>query len=287
MIDLLTVVFEKELQLLKIQAKSVDLYVDDIDTIFVIVNDDAKIAQNIDPSWWGKHFNKVRIIIADELEPKPNIPGWSSQQLYKILGSAQSNNEYVMVLDAKTWFIRKLEYNKIFTDKKINFHDCPIPGVFESAKNFVEDLYGIRLNSMIGPAGVPFLFNTRILTELIADIEQRTGKSFNKFFIESLLCPTDLTEFVLYSGFIINKYKSFDKVYSDRQYYNVSNICHSDIKNVDVILNKIKHPTVLTMSMHRNAYHQLTEQQLDTWYNLIVRFKLIPSPEIAKNLLNI
>ena len=61
MLDLITVVFRDEIPLLKIQAKSVDQYVTNINSITIIVNDDDSVAELIDPAWWGQYCQQVKI----------------------------------------------------------------------------------------------------------------------------------------------------------------------------------------------------------------------------------
>ena len=64
MIDIVTVVFEQELSVLRLQAQSIELYCQDIGvkSIYVIVNDADSLAAQIDPAWWGNMSSLVRIV---------------------------------------------------------------------------------------------------------------------------------------------------------------------------------------------------------------------------------
>jgi hypothetical protein len=107
MIDIVTVVFKQELPILKVQAKSVDLYCKDLDiqTIFVIVNDDDSVVNLIDPGWWGSLQSQVRIIPRSLFACQFVENGWVSQQALKLLASSLSDYTWSIVLDAKTLFV--------------------------------------------------------------------------------------------------------------------------------------------------------------------------------------
>ncbi len=286
MIDLLTVVFREELPLLKFQAKSIDNYIDCVDNIYVIVNDSPDVVSLIDKNWWGRHSDNVCVIPAENLASRPDLKGWSSQQLYKLLGSAQAQSDYVMVLDAKTWFVKRLDHNKLFETDKINLIPTVVPEVFKSAAEYTEKIYNIQIPKIIGPAGVPFIFNVTDLNEMISDLEHTLNESFYSFFTRSLKAPPDLTEFILYTGFIIKKYGSLSQRYNNKQYYRIINISHNEANVADILFKKIKSTSTLTISMHRGAYPKLTEQQFDTWCKIIAHYKLSPDSEFTKNQLN-
>ena len=63
MINLITVVYDTELSLLRTQASNFDQYVDpkDISKILILVNDVDAVADQIIPAWWGQHTSKVQI----------------------------------------------------------------------------------------------------------------------------------------------------------------------------------------------------------------------------------
>ena len=52
LIDLITVVFRDELSLLPIQAKSLEKYVGNINSIVIVVNDEDPVADQINTAWW-------------------------------------------------------------------------------------------------------------------------------------------------------------------------------------------------------------------------------------------
>ena len=260
MIDIVTVVFREELPILRVQAESVDLYCQNIglQTIYVVVNDDISIVKEIDPAWWGSLSKYVKIIHRDYFNCKFVEDGWVSQQVLKLLCSTLSQNEYTMILDAKTILIKSLELNYLFDkDKKITFGYFPIIEVFYPSRDIVNELFNINLINSAGPGGVPHIFNTKLIYNMINDITKLTGENFAEWFQMQGM----LTEFILYSGYVLYCDGTLDLTYSNNTHYQVCNICHSEVVQFDTKLVEMNHSNVLTVSIHRNCWSQLTNGQ--------------------------
>jgi len=84
MINLITVVYDTELSLLRTQASNFDLYVssEDISQILILVNDVDAVADQINPAWWGKHTDKVKIKRMSEYDIKWTTKQWKGNSLF-------------------------------------------------------------------------------------------------------------------------------------------------------------------------------------------------------------
>jgi hypothetical protein len=270
--DLLTVVFRDEISLLKTQARSIDEYVspEDVNEIKVIVNDVADVAELIDVAWWGKHQSKVKVALRNF---NCVVNGWESQQLCKLLGTASSDETWVTVLDAKTWFIQPYDMSKLFDAQgRVRYRSVPLSEHFLSSKNFVKQLYGVDLVTVIGPGGVPFLFHVATVKELVNCID-----NFVDFFQVNVKYPNLIAEFYLYSGYVLSKYNTYDVLYNqDDPYYVNFNVAHNEPEKIDVFKQHLS-PQLLTASIHRNAYPLLSENQLKTWHDFLIERKLLNS----------
>lgn len=288
-IDFITVVFDKEIDYLYTQAKSISLYIDSdsIGTIFVIVNDDDNVCKKINVEWWGENRHKVNIIPRTRFGVCEVLHGWDSQQLYKLFGASLSANKWSICLDAKTWFVQKLDFDKIFdNDDRVNLHSHPTPLVFKPAEEFVENFYNIESKEVIGPGGVPFFFHTQTVNDLISDLENNHNTTLLEFFSKNVMHPIFLTEFVLYSGFVKYKYGSHDELYSQKQYYLITNIADFQKHDFDKIFVQMQNPNNLTASIHRSVYPYLTQKQLKTWVNFLHSKNLIDDPDDMYQKLN-
>lgn len=289
MLSLITVVYQDELPLLEIQARSIDLYVNlqDVQTITVVVNDSKDLINSIDVAWYGQHQDKVNLIQFPPVE----LSGWDSQQLYKLLAASQSTTEWSMILDAKTWFINSLDINKILDESNRAYH-CPAENftAFHNELKFTESyLCTDTNNTIIGPAGVPFMFHTKTVNSLITSIENLSSQAFDQWFVEHVADPPRITEFVLYSVYVIYKYGNYTSLYAqlDRPYYLYYNVCDWQVNEFDSIYKKMqsKDSRILTISVHRRAFALLSDRQKNDWLQLLVDKKLIENDKLNINTL--
>ena len=265
MLDIITVVFQDELDILQVQAQSIDLYCHDmgLQTIFVIVNDDDHVADQVDPQWWGRLRSRVRIIPRSYFACQFVPNGWVSQQVLKLLASAVSENTWSMVLDAKTLVSDHVTADIFVANSdQLTLGIYPVLSVFEPAAKIAGDLFGITVTHVAEPAGVPFIFNNHDVRQMIEEIETMTHDNFTKWFQQQGM----LTEFVLYTAFIQYKYQDLKQVYLGCNQTKLSNnICHSELKIFDIKLQQAQAHRPLTIGVHRNAWQQLTEQQKQSY----------------------
>jgi hypothetical protein len=268
MIDIVTVVFRDELPILKLQAQSIELYCQAIGlkSIYVVVNDDDSVAKEIDPTWWGNLSNHVRILPRSMFSTNFVNNGWVSQQVLKILTSSISYNTWSMILDAKTIFVKPLTVDQIVNKKgQLNLSYYPIQSVFAPSKKIVSELFDIDLLYVAEPLGVPFFFHNSTVRSMIACINNLTGKEFPSWFQDKGM----VTEFILYSGYIVYRDHTMDLMYAGNQNSIAlcSNLCHTEVTQFDnkflTILNTI------TVSVHRNAWRGMSESQKIKYRDLL------------------
>ena len=262
-IDLVTVVFEPELPVLRAQAQSINLYCQDIgiNTIYVIVNDHESVAKQIDPAWWGDLQHRVTIIPRRVFSTDFVEDGWISQQVLKTLGAATSFNTWSMALDAKTLFVKPLRLADLMDSQgRPQTGQLGIQPVFESSARIVGELFNADVHRHLGPGGVPFLFNTRWVRAMIADIEQRTSQSFPAWF----QAQGEVTEFILYSGYLESA-QAMDLLYNTQcSRLFACNICHSEVESFDRKFQEMQNS--LTTSIHRNAWSRLSPEQQQRYH---------------------
>jgi hypothetical protein len=268
MIDIVTVVFRDELSVLKLQAQSIELYCQaiGIKSIYVVVNDTDSVAKEIDPVWWGNLSSYVRIIPRSAFSTDFVDNGWVSQQVLKLLASSISYNTWSMVLDAKTIFVKPLTTDQILNKKgQLNLCCYPIQSVFEPSKQIVSELFNVEVVSVAEPAGVPFFFHNCTVRSMLSTIHSLTGQEFPTWFQEQGM----VTEFILYSGYVLYKDRTMDLMYAHVQGSMplCSNLCHSEVAQFDKKFQAMLDS--ITVSVHRNAWKQLTDQQKTQYFNFL------------------
>lgn len=271
MIDIVTVVFEQEISILRAQAQSIALNCQRIGirNIYVVLNDAETVAAQIDPSWWGPLANSVLVIPRTAFSTPFVENGWVSQQVLKILTAAMSYNTYSMILDAKTIFVRELDPATVVdTTGKIQTGILPLYPVFAPAKKIVDELFEMDLQRQVGPGGVPCMVHNDTVRMMIAEVTMRTQQSFPTWFQSQGV----LTEFVLYSAFVQFLCGDISVLYSQQNHIgNIVNLAHNETNAWLVKINQMNHKDTLTVSIHRGAWEQLTAQQRQEYRVLLMQ----------------
>jgi hypothetical protein len=268
MFDILTVVYEAELPLLKIQAHAIQKYctLSEIRHIRVMVNDgNINVARSINRKWWGSFKNKVIITPRSKMfVPHELCRGWITQQLCKLMGAAESKSDWVMILDAKTWFFRPVSEKMLFKDgRPMVIVLAPNPR-FLKGRQILEAEHDVDMSYAIGPLGVPYWFHVPTVQGIIAEHED-----FPSYFMKVGDHPTFVSEFLLYACAII-KNNLFDKLYYKKLAWAPWHIGEGDEGTFDQSFdNLINNPLTMTTSIHRNCFNTLTTEQLARWVNFL------------------
>ena len=271
MIDIITVVFEQEIPVLRAQAQSIALNCQDIGirNIYVVLNDLEPVAAQIDPGWWGPLANNVLVIPRSAFSTPFVENGWVSQQVLKLLAASISYNTYSMILDAKTMFVRELNPQHIVDSAgRICTGRLPIYPVFEPSRQIVNELFGIELTQQIGPGGVPFIVHNDTVRMMIAEVTMRTRTSFPIWFQSQGV----LTEFVLYSAFVQHLCGDIGVLYDQHNHLGgIINVAHNETDSWLIKINQMCKGETLTVSVHRGAWEQLTAQQRQEYRDLLMQ----------------
>ena len=265
--DFITVVYDAEVHLLEWQAKSICKYVDPTVVNKIIIVDNGSQNCIIDRKWYGVFENKLEVITHKDLQLQvlQHLDGWRTQQLCKLLASARSKTDWSIILDAKTFFARPFDIGTVLDNGKPCVGQLSIVDFWRDSKLFLEELYDIQLEKMIGPGGVPFFFHNETVREMIASIE-----NFNNWFQEKLyesIPPhrTLVTEFMLYSAYVFKKFGSYDKLYSSKSTIRPFNISDWEAKKFENIFSADAH----TISVAEKTKRFLSNEQLNRWKSFI------------------
>lgn len=283
-IDIIVVAYRNDIFFLEIQARSILLYIppEKIGNIYICVNDEDNYCKFIDSNWWGHLSHKVKIIPKSYFGSDPTLDGWSSQQLYKILLANQAESTWSLCLDSKTWFVKNLDWELWFDDNGcVNLHSFPTIPVFKSAQDFLEKYFNIKNPKVIGPGGVPFMFHTKTVQDMCNTIPE-----FFKFFCENVRNKINVTEFMLYSGYVTKIHGDYSKLYSDKQFYKFCNLADWQIQEFDNVWELSTHKELLTISIQERAYTHLSDQQFDTWIRYLQNKNLLKDRDPITKKLN-
>jgi hypothetical protein len=282
MIDFVTVVYEQELNYLKTQARSFDVYVDekDIGVIYVVVNDDTAIAEKIDPQWYGRHSQKLKVLTLYDIEYQVQAVegGWYTQQLCKLLAVAQSKSEWCCVLDAKTWWIVPFD-TRLFIGDDGRFRFAPykanVSHPWYVGTGLAKYLFNLDHEPEIIP-GVPFFMHSETVRELNRHIKNTYYEPIQGFFERFVTFPIMLTEYVLYSAFAAKYHGSLDKLYTGEHVTMGHNLSDSQVDQFEKWIENIyKFDNIVTASIRKSTMSLLSDSQIARWHDFLRSKKLL------------
>jgi hypothetical protein len=271
MIDIITVVFEPEIPVLRAQAQSIALYGQKlgIRNIYVVLNDSEIIANQIDPSWWGPLANSVLVIPRTAFSTSFVENGWVSQQVLKLLAASISYNTYSMIMDAKSLLVKEINPAEFISDTgQIHTGLLDIYPVFEPSRKITSELFDIDLKKQLGPGGVPFIMHNDTVRMMIAETTMRTKTSFPFWFQQQGM----LTEFILYSGFVQFLCGELTVLYSNENKLGAQiNVSHDEVDQWNKKFFYMSRPNTFAVSVHRTAWKNMLPEQQQQYRDLLLQ----------------
>ena len=271
MIDIVTVVFEQEIPVLRAQAQSLALYGQKlgIRNIYVVLNDAETIASQINPAWWGLLANSVLVIPRTAFSTPFVENGWVSQQVLKLLAASMSYNTYSMIMDAKSLLVKEIDPAEFISDTgQIHTGLLDIYPVFEPSRKITSELFDIDLKKQLGPGGVPFIMHNDTVRMMIAETTIRTKTSFPYWFQQKGM----LTEFILYSGFVQFLCGGLTVLYSDKNKLGVQvNVSHDEVDQWNQKFFQMTRLDTFSVSIHRTAWKNMLPQQRNEYKEFLIQ----------------
>ena len=137
----------------------------------------------------------------------------------------------------------------------------PVSSHWNDSKIYLEDYFDVEIKDVIGPGGVPFFFHNATIRQMIADI-----KDFNTWFQQNLYEQSTphrllVTEFMVYSAFVLHKHGRYDALYSARKTLRPFNVADWEVDQFEKIFATDSH----TISIAEKTKSLLGQEQLYRW----------------------
>ncbi len=212
-----TPVFEAEVPLLQLQARSLARHLPAADAADVVVLDNTVRGLRAADraallAAYGPHAAHVRVLRPADVCALPRTSGWRRQQALKLAVAQSVRTPHYVVLDAKNHLVAR-----------------PAPGAFVTPDGRARVRgYGYRTHPLrpafthvlahlgIDPEAhldrfastvTPFVLDTEVVRALVRDVEESAGLPFAHAFVAD-----DLTEFFLYAGWVVRRDGTLDHV---------------------------------------------------------------------------
>lgn len=295
-IDLAVVFYEKEISILSLLAKSIELYCEPslVDNIYFINN-----ASN--PTKGRQAFEEVilplfknfkdAICLVDAatlgVNHSEGADPYVAQLALKLSAAALSDKNYYLVLDAKNHFIRKLRRNDLFTESGKPISHLQIHGGYlktcleESCKYFDVD---VDTAKQVLPTVTPYLMITSLVRDLLEEVKKREGTGI----YELILKNNKLTEFLLYFSYLTYRGgKSHFYGFEPKPYATLFTKWPETDEDIKRVLDSTSNDSVWTFSVHSKRFQQLKSNEIDFISNLWVERRLFEKKDSAKKFIEL
>jgi len=261
---LVTVVFETEVGLLQLQARSVDLFIaaDSLESITVIDNSVAGLGPRVRAGLvaaYGRHAGKVVFLRPGELARVPSASGWLVQQVLKLAVADHLATSHYLVLDAKDHFIRASTVaDFVAADGRArvpaySYRTHPLRPQLENVLGYLgidPAPYRERFSATV----TPFTLETAQVRAMMADVGDRNPSGdFAAEFVQH-----GLLEFFLYAGWLLLQRGSLEEAF-DLQDTSSPKVWKgtATLAGVTAALQAADRDAAAVFSVHRRALPRL------------------------------
>jgi hypothetical protein len=312
-----TIVYDDELPLLKLQARSLARYARnlDVDEVIVIINDadQIKVKRKIEDlsDDYGQFKGKLRIVLPEEIfrtrsgirDARSLITslvasfsayfqrgnkgwkgrnGWQMQQALKLASVRALKAENIIFLDAKNIFISGLENSDFFDEK-----DLPrtrLGGVSAMhEKWFTASARCLRVSGRETPQKLtffttPFCVRASLVEQTLSQVEKFNGPVQNLFSIPF----QKSTEFMLLNAYCFHYGGGIDRFFSEGvlRSYTIFAGHSEDLANG--IIDELYRENGKCVGLHRSAIRGLPEAILTRFVKILHDARLIEKTEASE-----
>jgi hypothetical protein len=283
-----TIVFEPELPLLELQAKSMARFLDPAYASRILVLDNT--ARGIPARVWtrlrasyGELADLVELISGRRLSGGVAAPGWYSQQILKLAVSGIVETPTYLTLDSKNHFVRAAgaeDFESSDGRARANFHGYethPLRPKLERVLAYVGLDPGLFV-SRFGATATPFTLYTDKVRALMSDVESSSGKAFADEFIRA-----GLTEYFLYSAWLLSQGERLEELY-DPSGVDCPAIWPrgANLPGVSKAVAEVRERNPALFSVHRTALARMDRSSVRTLADLWVERGLFDSQAAAR-----
>ena len=262
-VDFLTVVYKREVLLLKLQARSFASFMDPsgVGTLMIVVNDPdpagtrALLEEHVMPEYGAFRKSVVVIDATDLPDTQYPVNGWRRQQSVKLLAAQQLTREHYIALDAKNHFIKPCSVGDfILPDGRMRTFRTQQKGSLQPYFRNVAEYFGVDPEPYVEqsmPATTPYVLSRPLVVALIDEIERREGESFADFFHKP---KRHITEFFLYFFYLLSLDRPLEQIYrfGPRNTVTLFTRWPNTEEQLREALDKIDQPPILMFGLHSN-----------------------------------
>ena len=258
--DLVTIFYEGDIDLMKLQARSIARHLRpaSLGSVLAIANGPgsdtlAQYFRDAVAPEYGDVRHRLQVYDGNALSRSlSRTSGWRSQQLLKLLASRVVTSSSFVILDAKNHLIRECGQNDFLevAGRPVSHYvdnSFSLRMYFEgSFRSF--DLDELRFTAKSPPQTTPFPVLRSTIAGLIDEIERRSGQDFDTYFTST----PNVSEFFLISAFVIHRDGYFEKEFAFRPRYSINLFVTSlqQQSSFERSMSHLRDPEVKICGMH-------------------------------------
>tara|TARA_Y100001956_G_C4129596_1_gene192801 strand:+ start:11154 stop:12998 length:1845 start_codon:yes stop_codon:yes gene_type:complete len=291
LVDLVVVFYEKEVDLLKVLARSIEVHCtrEIVDKVFFINNSTNSVVgkdsfeKEVKPVF-DKFSDRVNLIDAKDfgIDYKSGADSYTAQQALKLLFSRVTDKQFYLVLDAKNHFIRTLDYNDLFSKESkpiahLQIHGGYLGTCLKESCNYLDVEIDLSVPTL--PTVTPYLMKTSIVHDLLNEVEKREGHGIYELIDKN----NKITEFLLYCAYI-KFLGAIEDIYhiEGKPYATLFAKWPEKEKDVKHVLQSTNNAGVWMFSVHSKRFEQLRSSEVEFIANMWVERKLFSNIQNAK-----
>ncbi len=294
-IDLAVVFYEKEVELLKILANSIEIYcsIELVDTIYFINNSaneavaEAEFKKHVKPLF-KKFSDSVSILNASAfgIDYENGALPYTAQQALKLEFGRITDKSHYMTLDARNHFIRDLRRSDLFSNDNLPVSHLQVHTGYlgiclkESCAYIGID---VDVEEPVLPSVTPYVLITKVVNELLDLVEESEGHN-----VYGLIAKNNrITEFLLYCAYIMRKGKINDAyALKQKPYATLFTKWPETESDVKRVLESTASDAVWMFSVHIRRFEKLKPSEIEFISELWVERKLFSSKREAKTFID-
>lgn len=255
--DIVTITHTKEKELMRLQSHSLDLFVDEPCTHWVIVEDDFMNMRT-----WNEMlsplYKKHKLILLKGLYRSGISQGWHRQQLSKFEVAHHITSDNYLVLDTKNFFITQMDSIDQWPVSEGNGQLEKNEFSWKRWVTFVSGRVGKGLPEFSYPPSTPFVLKTNTVLKILKELDV-TGLfieflTTRKIDIEQKRYP-EPSEFVLYDFYTrMPKYRS-------EPFFSTFRNDEGDVTLAQEILEQGTQGMIMS-SIHRKCFTPTAQQSI-------------------------
>ncbi|KRB37173.1 DUF6492 family protein [Microbacterium sp. Root180] len=278
-----TITYRAEDTLLLLQARSLALYArpDDVAAVIVIDNGSPRMSRRAQRRLldaYGPLSDRVRIVRRSELGSDVASSGWMSQQVMKLAAHRLVETPTYVLLDAKNHLIRPVAVSDFLAEDgraRTGFQSYLSHPLLPRLRHVLEYLeLDQSAAGRFPPTSTPFVAHRDVVAALVDDIETSSGRPFATEFVRA-----DLTEFPLYSAWLLRRDGGWDPTYVDDAIQAPTvwggNASRS---GVDHAIEQARESDAPAFGVHRRALHRMDLDGLTALSAFLSERRLVSGP---------